>query len=426
MRTLLLMVRKDLLRKARSPLGLLVVLAFPIMFSSIIALAFGGGEAPRVHLLVENLDDNFFGNALISALASDEMARHFDVEIVGDEGLSRIEKGEGSALLRIPDLFTENLIEGRPSTLELVRNPAQGIMPEIAEQLAGVLVEILDSGSRVLREPLGTLAPFIREDAAEMSLEAFTGISGSIFESVKGAGDYVYPPVIRLSSVTLGEEKVEGEKEEEAESDAGVGFFRIFLFVFPGIAVYALFLVGDLAMRDILVEGEAGTLRRQIQGPLTSGMVVRAKAAFSASVALISLVILTAFAWIAGPASIDVAGYLLLSLALILAIVGSASFIYGAAGRQQRGAVIASIVYLLLAFAGGSFIQIDAMPGIIRLVAPISPFYWGTEGYRSLLEGGAGLADILPSIVVLAAMGVVFLLLGGALLNRSMLRRGGQ
>ena len=421
MRTLLLMVRKDLLRKARSPLGLLVVLAFPIMFSLIIATAFGGGGTPQVHLLVENLDDNFFGNSLISAMSSDQMAQYFDVEVVGEEGLARIEDGDASALLRIPENFTEDLIEGTPTSLVLIRNPAQGILPEIAEQLGGVLTELLDSGSRVLREPMDTLAPYLEGDALDMNAETVSTISVAVFDALEGAGEYAFPPVISFTSTDLG--AVDAEEEEEDE--AGFGIFQIFLFVLPGVSVYALFLVGDLAMRDILTESEAGTLRRQIQGPLSPAAVLRAKAVFSATMALISLAILSGIGAFAAQDPIDFAGFLVLSLALILAVVGSAAAIYGASGTVQRGSVISSIVYLFMAFAGGSFFSVDGMPGILRMISPLSPFYWGTEGYKALLGEGASMADILPSVAMLAGMGVMLLLLGGVLLNRNLVRGAG-
>ncbi len=200
----------------------------------------------------------------------------------------------------------------------------------------------------------------------------------------------------------------------------------IFLFVFPGVSVYALFLVGDLAMRDILTEADAGTLRRQIQGPVTPGAVLRAKAVFSATVALISLLVLALGAWIASTEPIDPLAFLALSMALVLAVVGSAAVIYGAAGKAKRGAVISSIVYIILAFSGGSFVSIEAMPGAIRAIAPVSPFYWGTRGFKRLVGQSASLGELLPIIGILAGMGIVFLLLGNALLNRNLLRRGGQ
>ncbi len=421
MPTLLLMVRKDLTRKARAPLGLLLVLAFPIMFSAIIGLAFSTSETPRVYLLVENLDGGILGDALLSALGSEQMAQYFQVETVGEDGLERIRRGEGSALLRIPGGFTEDLVKGDPTTLQLIRNPAQGIMPEIAQQLTAVLADVLDSGSRVLRQPLDTLAPLLQKDAPDLDLATFSNITVAVYESLQGAGEFLFPPVIKISSVNLGQDA----GLEDESPDTGFNVFQVFLFVFPGVSVYALFMVGDLAMRDILVEGEAGTLQRQIQGPVTPGMVLRAKAAFGASLAMISLLILSVIGGIAASEPVNVPAFLLLSLALVLAVVGTAAAIYGATGNVKRGSVVSSVLYLLLAFAGGSFMDVNALPGALRLVAPFSPFYWGTQGYRRLLEGGVSIADLLPSVAILGTTGMLLLLLGSVSLKRRMSRRGG-
>ena len=42
-----------------------------------------------------------------------------------------IEDGEASALLIIPEETTEKLFTEEPVTFELIRNPAQGILPEV-------------------------------------------------------------------------------------------------------------------------------------------------------------------------------------------------------------------------------------------------------------------------------------------------------
>jgi ABC-2 type transport system permease protein len=419
MRTVLLMVRKDLLRKARSPLGLAVTLAFPILFALVIALVFGQGEVPKVHLLVENLDDEFFGNALMSALGSDQVAEYFDVEVVGEGGRERIENDDGSALLRIPEGFTVDLIEGNPTSLELIRNPAQGIMPEVAEQLAGVLTEVLSAGSRVLREPLDTIAPFTRSQI-RINEETVTAVAVAVHGTVEGADMFLFPPVIELTSVDL------GAQDEPAEEDdsSGAGDFSIFLFVFPGVSIYALFMVGDLAMRDILAEGEAGTLRRQLQGPVGPATILTAKAAYAGAVALVGLIILAVVGWIALEEPVDLVAFVVLSLAVIVAVTGAGAAIYGATGRQGLGGTVSAVAYLFLAFAGGSFIQLDALPGVVQSIAPLSPFYWGTQGYRALVHDGAGVSDLLTHLGVLGGLGIGLGTLGIVLLGRRVARGG--
>jgi ABC-2 type transport system permease protein len=422
-RAIALMIGKDLRRKVRAPLGLLVLLLFPLAFAGILALTFGGGQVPRVHLLVENRDEGLLGNALLSALDSNRVAEYFDVEIVDAGGLALIERGKGSALLRIPESFTIDVLEGKPTALELVRNPAQGIMPEVAEQVAGVLAEILSAGSRVLREPLDTIAALADEDAADMSDEVVAAVSVAIKGSVEGAEKFLFPVVIDLETVSLGAPPPEAaENGDEEDGAPAAAFFSIFLFVLPGISVWSLFMIGDIAMRDVITENVAGTLRRQLQGPITTAALIVAKAGFTAVVSLACLVILAVTGLFALDRPVSPVGFVLLSLALILAVTGAGATVYGAAGRAGRGATIASVVYLVLGFSGGSFIQVEALPGPVRAIAPISPFYWGTKGYTSLIQDGAGVADVLVPVIVLAGLGAVFLAIGASLLKRRIAR----
>ena len=126
MRRLLLLVSKDLKRKLRAPVGLVVLLAFPIVFAGMLALVFGseGNNTPKVRLVVENRDTGFAASALSSAFTSKQMAEHFDVRTVAKgEGAAVIEAGEASALLVVPEHFTQDVLDGKPVTLELVRNP---------------------------------------------------------------------------------------------------------------------------------------------------------------------------------------------------------------------------------------------------------------------------------------------------------------
>ncbi len=415
MRVLVTLVRKDLLRRLRSPLGISVALSFPIVFSLMLAVVFGSGgnEAIRIHILVENRDDEYIGGMLMSALTSDEVSEHFDVEVVGEEGARMMEEGKASALLNKPERFSQDLLEGTPASLSLIRNPAQGIKPEIAEQLTGILVQILDSGARVLREPLNDIATWTKDDSPMLTDERLISIVLEMRRTIDGAGDFIFPPAIIMESTALG-----SEEEDDEDNGSNPGVALIFMFVLPGISVYALFLVGDLAMRDIPAELYAGTLRRQLAGPIGAGTIVLAKALYTACLSLIALVILSTIGWFLIKTPVSLAGFVVLSLALVMAITGLAATLYGASGGERRGSTIGGVLYLVLAFAGGSFMPLDNLPATVRAVSPISPFYWGTSGYRALLEDGAGLTDILQNAGVLAAIGVTACALGAFLLSR--------
>jgi ABC-2 type transport system permease protein len=417
MRVMAGMILKDLRRKVRAPLGIGVILSFPLVFSAMLALTFGtgGDAAPRIRLLVENRDDNFIGGMLMNSLTSDQMAENLDVEVVGDEGAERMSRGDASALLRIPEGFTEAYLDGVPVALELIRNPAEGILPEVAEQLTGVLIEVLDSASRALRDPLESIAAIARDDAFEMTDEMITVTSLAVWHTLKGAGTLVFPPVITLKSVDL--------DAADTEDGGRGGFGSIFLAILPGISVYALFLVGDIGMRDLLTETKAGTLRRQLTGPIGTGTLIAGKALFTAVLSIISLTLLAVIGLLVSGGGVDLPGFILLSLSLVLAVTGAGAALYGAVGDESRGSTVGAVIFLVLAFAGGSFVPIDSLPATVRAIAPLSPFYWGTLGYRTLLRDGGGVPEILAAAGILAGIGVACLGLGTVLLRRRLRSR---
>jgi ABC-2 type transport system permease protein len=176
-------------------------------------------------------------------------------------------------------------------------------------------------------------------------------------------------------------------------------------------------MLGDIAMRDVLVEGRSGTLRRQLNAPVTVWELIVAKALYAACLATVSLLLLAGIGWIAAGGTVDPGGFLLLSAALVLAITGFAAAIYGVARTERQGATLSSALLLLFAFIGGSFIQLESLPGAVQRLAPLTPFYWGTTGYRTLIEGGS-LPAILGNAAVLAAIGFPLLLIGAGLLRR--------
>ena len=133
--------------------------------------------------------------------------------------------------------------------------------------------------------------------------------------------------------------------------------------------------------------------------------------------------LLAGIGWGVARQNIDPVGFLVLSFALILAVTGYASLVYGGVSTERQGATISGVLLLIFAFLGGSFIQIENLPAAVRRVAPVSPFYWGTSGYQKLIRDDGVLLDVLPNVGVLAALGLVLLAAGAMLLQRKI--RGG-
>ena len=416
------MVGKDLRRTWRSPLAVLAWLSFPLIFAGLIALTFGGEGSsvsgmPRVVVLVDDRDETTLSGLLASLLGGGRAAELFEIRPVDDPDEAEIERrfrgGEASALLRIPAGFQQDLLEARPLELELVRNPAQGILPEIAEQSTLVLADALDAAAHLFREPLDAIAR--AEDGGETTAAALTPLFAAVVEDL---APRLFPPAISIERV---ERPPPDGTAAEGQDDASL-LGTIFLAVLPGVSVWALFMLGDHAMRDVLTEEKQGTLRRQLVGPLGALEIVAAKTLYAVTLAGLGLLLLAAIGWGVTGRTVDAVAFAALGLAVILAVAGLSAAIYGLARTERQGATLSSAVILAFAFIGGAFIPGDSLPEALRRFAWVSPIHWAIEGFRALEGRGAGVAEILPELGLLAGFGGALLLAGAALLGRRLRR----
>jgi ABC-2 type transport system permease protein len=388
-----------------------------VIFSGLIALTFGGGETkvPKVHLLIEDRDGGLVGQLVTSAFQQGEAQKYFEVkkvEKVAGDGGALLEKEEATALLRLPAGLSADLLAGRPAKIALVKSPAQSILPDVAEQVTTVLAEGLSSASRLLRGPLDQ----IQTSPGRPSDQQVAGIAVQVNQVLTRSTPYVLPPVITLATATRPEP---GAKKNPAGASPTSS---IFLLMLPGISVFALFNLADQTMRDLLVEARLKTLRRQLAGPITAGRVLAGKALATAAVGALSLLALSAVGAAVMPHGVSLAGYLLLSLSVIAAATGFASAVFGFARSEKQGATLASLVSLLMAFAGGAFIPLNSLPGALRAISPFSLIYWAASGYQKLVVEGEGLRSVLPNIAILAGAGLLLLALSAPLWQRRLLR----
>jgi ABC-2 type transport system permease protein len=416
------LVAKDIKRKLRAPHGLIAVLAFPLLFAGMIALAFGkGGSIPKVRMLVANEDDGLLANGVASVFTSQQASKYFDAKTVtAPHGRELMEQGKASALLTIPKGFSRDILDGKPVTLQLLRNPAEGILPEIAEQTVGALADVLDGGRRVFDKPIADLNPSLQDDGKAPSDADVVAISLAVKRAIESMSGLVNPPAIVLESEMFDNVTASSQPKEKKNEDAPSA---IFLLVLPGVAVYGLFLVADQGMRDVMTERVLGTLRRQLAGPVTPEAVILAKALYTAVLAASAIVVIGGVGAAVLSTPVSVPAFLLLSAALVLAVTGTTAVIYGVSSTERQASTLGNIIFLAMGFLGGGFIHIEGLPPVVRGIAPFTPLYWGTQGYRAVLENGAGVSGVAMHAGVLASMGLVLLGVGMAALRRSA-RRG--
>ena len=423
-RSIMLILKKDLRRRQRAPLGTVVMLLMPLVLTAVIGLVFGGGgddggaKIPRVKLLIADEEGGVGGNLLSGAFSQGELADLFDPLPVAsaEEGRRLMDQGEASALLVIPPNFTNDLLDGNPVTLHVVKNPAQSILPEIAVQTVDVLALALNSAFRLLGEPLAEIRKMIEQEEG-LEESAVLALSSVIYTKMNSMGGYFFPmPVSVVEEEDAVEETVAAEEEEE-------GGFNIFTFILPGLAFMGILFIGEMAMRDVLAEQTAGTLSRALTTPLSpvhflAGKMAQAFILCLACQALmmISGTLIFGVHW--GPLHLVA----LFTAAAALSVTGLTALIFGLARSERQGSAIAGLLIMGMSLLGGSMFPLEMLPGFIQAAGRFTLNFWAIKGFRTLAIEDGGLSQIAVPLLLLTGVGLACTAMGAVLLKRRIAR----
>jgi ABC-2 type transport system permease protein len=397
----LTVLRKDLLRKIRSPLAPIVYLAFPIFFALLIGVTFGshGDKMAPIKIALVDDDKGLAARLIKSSFTQGQSTERFVVKPVDSaaEGIRLVEDDKVSAMIRIPQGFSDSLFDGRSTFLEVVKNPAEGIYPQIAEEYVKVLALGGGSAVRVLQKPLQDIRAASKGNGPPT--DAFvSNLSVSIKKRFEGLGRYALPPAIRVEDV----------KPPSKKSASGDSPFRIALFVLPGMAVFSIMMMSLGSLVDFQREIAHGTLARQLLAPIRGSDVILGKFAATWVLGIACIILLAAVAvlW-AGAGIASVPGFIGLSLFFALAATGFAGLIQAISRSERTGPIVGSILVMIMSMVGGTWIPLDSLPAFVRRISPYTLNYWAGEGYRHLIFDGAGLGQLLPNMGILLAFGAV-------------------
>lgn len=401
---------KDLARWRQDASSIVIWLLIPFLIGGLItAMVDGdGGAGPSGVLLIDDQDDTLISGFVAGAFAQDQFSEILTVQNVSaEEGAERINAGEASGLLTIPEGFQDAFVNATPVTLTLKTNPSQSILPGIIQNVTEVL---LDAGF-YLQAMFGDEIDAIQgiEDEDGPSNAFVSDLSVQINDKMQTLAPVLFPPAFDLEIVE--------PPATEPQPDYGMLFL-------PGIVMMALLFSSQGLSADFWKERETGTLRRLVSSPGLLNQFVLGKAlAASAVIAFIAgITLLLGFLYH------GVAWSKFLPSMVWLMSAGVGFFAWFAALQMlfptRKAANLLTTVFLFpLMMMGGSFFPLAALPDWLASIGRMSPNGFVVDKLTDELTSASAWSFDLKSWSIVAAMTLSGLLLCSWRLKTGFARR---
>lgn len=393
---------KDLKRRLRDPAAFAIWIGFPLALGSMISLAFGGlasDEVPTAEIWVADEDQSVLSGILVTALAAGAdlgfpvVAR----EVSLSEGRSMIDRGNGTALLVIPENFADDYLNERPTRLELVTNPVQSVLPQMVEESLKIVVDAAFYLQAVFGEPISQIVESANIEDGFLDSADVAAVSILINDTMRRVGTFLNPPVIEV-------EVIRPDQGADAGDD-GLRFVDVFL---PSMLFMALVFMALGISEDMWTEKQQGTLRRALATPNAAAKLLAGKLAAAAAImAVVVFVSLLGARHLldAGVDNLVLAGaWATLSGVLILVLVYPLQLF---ATSQRGGGVLSGLVMMPLLMLGGSFFPFDVMPQALARIGRLTPNGFALTELVSIMQDHIDWTRLALSIAVMAAVGVV-------------------
>lgn len=398
---------KDLKRRLRDPAAFALWVGMPLALGAMISLAFGGlgdGETPTAEIWVVDEDESTLSGILVTALSAGGdfgfplVAR----EVEPAEGRALIDNGKGSALLIIPPDFGDDLFNERRTTLELVTNPTQYVLPQMVEESLRLVVDAVFYLQQTVGEPISRIVETADTSDGFLDNSEVAEISVLINEAMMRMDSLLFPPVIDLEIVRA------DQAGESGDATDGPGFIDIFL---PSMLFMALVFMALGISEDLWIEKRLGTLRRALATPNVS-------AKFLAGKLLAAAVLMSVVAFV----SLIAARYLLGAQVQNLIQAGLWTTFAGSfflilvfplqlyASSQRAGSVLSSLIMMPLLMLGGSFFPFEIMPAGFSQIGRFTPNGWALMQLNDILRGNVDWGRLGLTAAGVAVAGCVLFL----------------
>lgn len=391
---------KDLKLFSRDRMALVFFILFPLMFVVLFnfLLADVGSEDDRLelHMATQEVEGGLSHQIIGSLETKDDLELEpGDPQIIWDrdyaEARQAVEDGELYGFLAFPEGFTERVVRGDETELEVVadagatstRAALYGLGRSIATRIGSTQVA---AGATVeLMIGQGLLDPW---DQA-----AIDEIIEQVAEAMAAAEPFVEFEMQQVGDV-------------EPENAAN--------FVIPGYLVMFVFFAAALGAEVIIRERQNHTLERLLASSVRRESILGGVFAGTAAKGLIQIAVFWAVGILVFNIDLGLSPAAVIILSILMVIMSSAfAIMLAALVRTQRSAgSLAVLVSLILAPLGGCWWPLFITPTWMQFLAKFTPHGWANTGFNKLMVFGAEFGDVVPEMLALVGFAVVFAIIG--------------
>lgn len=348
--------RKDVARWRQDFMATIIWVSIPLMIGGLITALMGANVKPHGTLLLVDEDQTFLSELIVGAYSAGELGELISVEETSyDDGLERVNDGEASGLLVVPEGFAEAFLESTPVTLTLRTNPSQTILPGIIQNVTEILLDAGFYAHQLFSDEIDVFTS-MTDNPSDAQVAA---IAVAINNKMENVAPKLFPPVIEIEIV------------EPPPAEPSPPLALLFM---PGIIMMAVVFSANGLASDFWREREQGTLRRLVFSPARLAEFLAGKALAAAliigivgGITLVLGFLYHGIAWSHLPVSLV---WISLSGVALFAWFGALQMLFS---NQKTASVVSSMLVFPLLMAGGSFFPLAVLPGWIATIGRASP-----------------------------------------------------
>jgi ABC-2 type transport system permease protein len=378
----------------RLAMGMFIL--FPFLFIIMFNLLLNNvsGQDPRVELHLATQEQSGISLQIIQGLKTQDPAqlKPGDPLIIWDQDYNQanadVESGKIAGFLSFPADFSQSLLSGNPTRLEIIARGDATNTPAALNGLAQGIVSQLEA-KRV-------------EINAVVALMGQSGASQA--DIAKAVGSIMSQGNTAISSlITFQANKVGEVKEVNASS-----------FVVPGYLVMFVFFAAAVSSVEIIRERRNHTLERMLASSVKKETLL---AGIYIGMILRGLIQIAIF-WTAGVLVFHVDlglapwAVILLSVLTVLMSAGFALMLSTLVRTDRSASALATLCSLLLAPLGGCWWPLFITPHWMQFLAKLTPHGWATTGFNKLMIFGGDGGSVMWEMLVLAGFAVAFVIIG--------------